>query len=392
MTAHDDATWMRRAVALGARGTRDVRPNPRVGCVIVQDGQEIASGWHAKVGGPHAEVVALAQLAGRADGATAYVTLEPCAHFGRTPPCAQALVDAGISRVVVGALDPNPQAAGGVAALRAVGVDVVTGVEEDACRALAEVFLTRIELGRPLVHAKLAMTLDGRIAAKDGTSRWISGPAARRCVHEWRAEAEAVLTGSGTAQVDDPTLDVRDVDDPTAARQPLRVVLDRRLRLDPECRLADTARQRTLVFVEDPSLLATDCARALLDRGVELACVSAAADATAGSGAGSWLTEVLRNLAARGVHHVLAETGPTLTSALLRQDLVDRLDLFIAPKLLGAGVPVVGDLGITSLNQALLWRLDGSERLGDDVHLTLRPRRAVSFADGNGPAGPVQRL
>lgn len=387
MISRDDATWMRRAVELGARGTREVRPNPRVGCVIVQDGQEIASGWHAEVGGPHAEAAALAELAGQAVGATAYVTLEPCAHFGRTPPCAQALVHAGIARVVIGALDPNPQATGGVATLRAAGVEVVTGVEEEACRALAEVFLTRIERGRPLVQAKLAMTLDGRIAAKDGTSRWISGPEARRRVHLWRAEAEAVLTGSGTAQVDDPTLDVRDVDDPSAASQPLRVVLDRRLRLDPESRLADTARQRTLVFVDDPAVLATDRARALRDRGVELVCVVAGTAPTVGDGDGSWMTDVLRALAARGVHHVLAEAGPGLTSALLRQDLVDRLDLFIAPKLLGAGVPVVGDLGVASLGQALQWRLDGTERLGDDVHLTLRPRRTVSGIHRNSPFG-----
>ena len=451
----DDSYWMRIAVQVGAQGGRAVRPNPRVGCVLVRDGEIVATGFHARCGGLHAEAVALARAGDRARGTTAYVTLEPCNHWGRTPPCAEALRAAGVVRVVVGVLDPHPHAKGGAATLRAAGIAVDTGVESAACARLAEVFLTNLIEKRAFLQMKLAMTLDGRTAAADGSSRWLTGPPSRARVHRWRAEADAVLIGSGTALADDPRLDVRDA--PLDGPQPLRVVLDRRLRLPVDGHLADTSRQPTLVICADVDAATGARGDELRRRGVEVLCIptgagagtgtgtaagaeagagtgtgtaagagagagtgtgtGTAAGAEAGAGAGTaagaeaeagtaagaeaeaaagaeagagtaagagagpeagfdpWLRAVLVALHARGVCAVLCEGGGELAGAFLREGLVDRLDVLVAPLLLGAGAPVVGDLGIGSLPAAHRLRFDPPQALGDDIWLCARPVR-----------------
>ncbi len=355
---HDDGFWMRRAIAVAALGSKAVRPNPRVGCVLVRDGQELAVGFHAKAGQAHAEKAALALAGDAARGSTAYVTLEPCKHTGRTGPCTESLIAAGVRRVVVGALDPFEPAGGGLEVLRAAGLEVTTGVETAAARRVAETFLTNVEHKRAFLQLKLAMTLDGLTAAQDGTSRWITGPEARREVHQLREQADAVLIGSGTVLLDDPRLDLRDLEDPSL-EAPLRVVLDRRLRTPPNARLGDTARQRTLI-VTAPDRLDTAEAQALRDRGVELL-------------AAGTLGETLRMLLDRGVCHVLCEGGATLATALLRQGLVDRLDVFVAGKLLGQGRPLLGDLGLGSIDAALALALDDVQRVGADLWITARP-------------------
>jgi len=372
----DDAAWLRLAIEVGGAGGRSVRPNPRVGCVLVKDGKLVATGWHARCGGPHAEAVALAQAGENAAGSTAYVTLEPCDHWGRTPPCSHALVRAGVVRVVVGALDPHRDASGGVATLRAAGLAVTTGVEATAAADLAEVFFCNLLHKRSFLQLKLAMTLDGRTSAADGSSRWITGAAARAQVHALRAAADAVLIGSGTALADDPRLDVRDA--PLAGGQPLRVVLDRRLRLPVSAHLADTSRQATLVYCDDAALAETARAEALRQQGVEIACLASAAGRDSGlpvtGRPDPWLALVLRDLYARGVCAVLCEGGHQLAGALLRAELCDRLDLILAPKLLGAGTPAFADLGIATLAEARDLRLEPPRLVGDDLWLTARPR------------------
>ena len=361
-----DRAWMLAAVRLGARGDRAVRPNPRVGCLIVQGERIVGQGWHAQVGGPHAEAIAIAAAGEAARGATAYVTLAPCNHWGRTPPCAAALVAAGIRRVVVGVGDPNPTAAGGCEALRAAGVAVDVGVAAEDCRDLAEVFLCGIDHGRSFFQVKVAMTLDGRVAAADGTSRWITGPGARRAVHAMRAEADAVLVGSGTALADNPRLDLRALTRQKNTLKPLRIVLDRRLRLPVTGQLAQTAAQATLVVTDDPRRESTAEAEALRERGVSLLVVPPAP---------AWLTAVAAALAQRGIHHVLCEPGPTLHAALWRERLVDRLDLFVAPRLLGDGLQTLPSLGIHTLADAIALRWSAPRRVDGDLWLTARPVR-----------------
>ncbi len=359
-----DESAMRAAIALGRLGTSAVRPNPLVGCVLVKDSEIIGEGFHARAGGPHAEVVALAEAGERARGSTAFVTLEPCNHFGRTPPCARALVDAGIQRVVIGVADPNPQAQGGAQALRDAGIDVQIGVCAAECRDLAEVFLVTIETNRPFVQLKIAMTLDGRIAAADGSSQWITGVAARGAVQALRGQSDAILIGSGTAVADNPRLNVRDNSRQTQT-QPLRVVADRRLRLSPQSHLANTADQRTWILTDGRLHGDRERRTQLQNQGIEL--IDVRADAA------DWLREALVQLRQRGVQQVLCEGGAQLGSALLTGHLVDRLDCFIAPKLLGAGRNAVENLSILQLAHAQSWRFAAPQAIGDDVWLTARP-------------------
>ena len=261
-----DRRWMRHAVTLGARADRGVRPNPAVGCVVVADGRMVGEGHHQRLGGPHAEVHALKMAGELARGATAYVTLEPCNHHGRTPPCVDALIAAGVARVVVGVADTTPSAAGGAERLRGAGVQVDVGVEGEAAARLAEVFLVNHHHERPFVRLKMAASLDGYTAASDGSSRWLTGAEARRRVHRWRADADAVMVGSGTALADDPRLDLRHG---VPGVPPLRVVADRRLRIGAGLRLADTTTQPTIVLCT-PASARTEQAATLTKRGVEL--------------------------------------------------------------------------------------------------------------------------
>lgn len=345
-----DEALMRRALALAERGRTTVSPNPLVGCVVAVDGEIVGEGFHARAGGPHAEVVALQGARDRAAGATAYVTLEPCAHHGRTPPCTQALMGAGITRVVAAIIDPDPVAAGGANALRAAGVRVDMGCCEEQARQQNEVFFHGLTTGRPFVVVKAAVSLDGRIAAADGTSQWLTGEQTRRRAHELRASADAVIVGSQTVLDDDPALTVRlpGYD----GTPPLRVVLDRRRRVRGALQVLD------------------DTAPTLLHRGD--------------------LDELLAQLWDRRVRSALVEGGASVVGAFLRAGLADRLVLHVAPVLLGAqGRPLVAGEWPATLIQAPRLRLHHVERVGDDVVLTLAPSPlpwAVPAADRAVPA------
>ena len=379
-----DRHWLAEAVAAGKQGDRRVRPNPQVGCALVLpsavgNGHLVASGHHAQVGGPHAEVVALRAAGAAAGGCTAYVTLEPCNHTGRTGPCSEALIAAGVSRVVIGWRDPHPTAGGGAERLAAAGLAVTIADPNEpvalACAELADVFLVNHLQHRAYVQLKLAATLDGRTAAADGTSRWITGPTARKQVHLWRQHADAVLIGSGTALADNPRLDLRELAR-DAGPMPLRVVLDRRLRLQPTSHLAQTEHQPTLVYVGHPAVLQTPQAQQLMAQGVGLVVVPETAS-SAGGDKQDWLQRVLQDLAQRNVHHVLCEGGATLAAALLADRLVDRIDLLLAPLLLGAGRPLIDDMGIRTLPDAHRWRWTSAMALGEDVWLTALQHRGV---------------
>lgn len=345
---------MRHAIALGARGLGQVWPNPAVGCVIVREGRVLARGWTQPGGRPHAEAMALAQCDAR--GAVAYVSLEPCAHHGKTPPCADALVAAGVARVVTALTDPDARVAGrGHARLRAAGIEVVEGVEHDAARAANAGFLLRVSEGRPLVTLKLALTLDGRIAMASGESRWITGALSRRAVHALRARHDAVLVGAGTLRADDPDLRVRDLG---MVRQPVRIVALPRLDIDPAARLFDGLPEAPLWLVHADTLAPPD---ALAARGVTL--IGCRPDA-----AGLEARAMLSALGARGLTRVLCEGGGMLAASLLRAGLVDQIVVFQAGALIGAeGRAGLGALGFAKLADAPRFQLQQVQALGNDV-------------------------
>ncbi|MGW2560777.1 bifunctional diaminohydroxyphosphoribosylaminopyrimidine deaminase/5-amino-6-(5-phosphoribosylamino)uracil reductase RibD [Streptomyces sp. NPDC001514] len=351
MATTADADAMHRAVELAARGLGSTSPNPVVGCVITDaSGQPVGEGFHQRAGGPHAEIHALRAAGGRARGGTAYITLEPCNHTGRTGPCAQALVEAGVARVVYAVADPNPQATGGADTLRAAGIDVESGLLEDEAEAGNIAWLTSVRLGRPYVLWKYAATLDGRIAAADGTSRWISSPESRADVHRLRAEADAVVVGSGTALADDPHLAVRGVD---GAVQPLRVVVDTdATAVKPGARILDDAAPTLIAVAEDAKTDLPDVVRIPRD------------------GSGLSVPALLAALHERGVRSVLLEGGPTLAGAFVSAGAVDKVVGYLAPVLLGAGRAALADAGISTITEAL--RLDVTEtvRIGPDLRIT----------------------
>src|SRR3954451_17062329 len=314
--SESETAAMRRALALAASPGVPLGPNPRVGCVLLSaDGSPVAEGFHRGAGSPHAEVEALSQAGGAARGATAVVTLEPCNHTGRTGPCAQALIAAGVRRVVVAQRDTNPVAIGGADTLRAAGVEVETGLLADDARELNRVWTFAVEQGRPFVTWKFATTLDGRSAAADGTSRWVSSPAARLDTHRLPALCDTMLVGTHTVAVDDPHLTVRDPDGVPLPRQPLRAVMGER-DLDPRRRIFDDAAETVHLRTRASETALTD-------------------------------------LFARDRQHVFLEGGPTLAGAFLRAGLVDEVVAYVAPMLLGSGRTAVGDLGITTISGAL---------------------------------------
>lgn len=353
-----DRRHMTHALGMGRRGLGRCWPNPAVGCVIVADGRVVGRGWTQPGGRPHAEVVALAQAGALARGATAYVTLEPCAHHGKTPPCADALIAAGIARVVSAIEDPDDRVAGrGHAMLREAGVQVDTGVLADEARRDLVGFLSRIERGRPLVTLKLASSFDGRIATATGESRWITGPQARRVVHAMRASHDAVLVGAGTARADDPMLDVRDLGMPY---QPVRIVMSRRLDLPLDGRLARSAGQVPLWLVHGPEASADLCAawQGLGARLIE--CPAAGRQVDLGA--------ALAALAEAGLTRIFCEGGGTLAAALLQAGLADRLVGMTAGLALGAeGTPAIGALGVDALAEAPRFHLLRHARLGADL-------------------------
>ena len=347
-----DHRFMARALRLAGRGLWTTSPNPRVGCVIVRDGKVIGEGWHERAGEPHAEVHALRAAGGDVRGATAYVTLEPCSHHGRTPPCADALIAAGVARVVAAMRDPNPLVSGqGMARLAAAGIATECGVLEADARELNIGFVSRMTRGRPWVRLKTASTLDGVTALDNGVSQWITGPAARRDGHRWRARACALLSGIGTVQEDDPSLTVREVD---TERQPLRVIVDARLALSPQARLfADIAQAPLLVVCASDD---TPRARALRDAGAELLVLPNDAGKVD-------LPAMLQALGARGINELHAESGHKLNGSLLREGCVDELLMYLAPTLLGNG------LG--------LFNLGPFDTLAQRIDLDVRDLRAV---------------
>jgi diaminohydroxyphosphoribosylaminopyrimidine deaminase/5-amino-6-(5-phosphoribosylamino)uracil reductase len=316
----DDHRYMALALRLAELGLNGTSPNPRVGCVLVRDGQVVGEGWHQRAGTPHAEVHALNQAGARARGATAYVTLEPCSHHGRTPPCAEALIAAGVGRVVAALRDPNPQVAGrGLAQLQAAGITVDCGLMEEPARELNIGFVSRMTRGRPWVRAKAAASLDGRTALANGVSQWITGPAARQDVQAWRARACAMLTGVGTVLADDPRLNVRDIETP---RQPLRVVVDSQLRTPPHAKILHGG--ALIVCAQDDA----PKRQALQAAGAEVL-------ALPGADGRVDLARLLQSLAEREVNELMVEAGAGLNGALLAAGLVDELVLYLAPMLLG---------------------------------------------------------
>jgi diaminohydroxyphosphoribosylaminopyrimidine deaminase/5-amino-6-(5-phosphoribosylamino)uracil reductase len=358
-----DYTYMARALQLAERGLYTTDPNPRVGCVVVRDGEIVGEGWHCRAGEAHAEVYALRQAGERAHGANVYLTLEPCCHHGRTPPCSDALIAAGVKRVVAAMEDPNPRVSGqGLTQLRQAGIAVETGVLQRESERLNPGFLRRMHSGRPWVRCKMAMSLDGRTALANGASRWISGEAARDDVQHWRARSSAVMTGVGTVLADDPALTVRLGPSLWAEqgcmgeiRQPLRVVMDSHLRMPARARILNEP-GRTLIFTAEAD---REAARALSAAGATVENVPSAP-----GGNGVDLEAALRYLGRTGVNEVWVEAGATLSGALLQQGLIDELIIYMAPLLMG--------------NMARgLFHLESLACLGDCIALDINDVRAV---------------
>lgn len=365
MSASDHA-WMARALQLARKGLYSTHPNPRVGCVIVADGERVGEGWHVRAGEPHAEVHALRQAGERARGATAYVTLEPCSHHGRTPPCAEALVKAGVGRVVAAMQDPNPQVAGrGLQFLRSAGIEVASGVLEAEARELNAGFIKRMESGLPYVRAKLAMSLDGRTAMASGESQWITGPAARAEVQRLRARSSVVLTGADTVLMDAARLTVRGAElgldaETTAlvlARPPLRVLVDGRLRVPLDAPF----------FQAGPALVVTAVA------GCEETYRCAGHEALVLGQERVDLTALLRELAARGANEVLVEAGPRLVGAFARLGLIDEYQVFMAAKFLGSSARPLLELPLERMSEARELKIVDIRAVGDDWKIVAIP-------------------
>jgi diaminohydroxyphosphoribosylaminopyrimidine deaminase/5-amino-6-(5-phosphoribosylamino)uracil reductase len=350
---------MAQALRLAEQGLYSTSPNPRVGCVLVADEKIIGSGWHRRAGEPHAEVHALLEAGVRAHGATAYVTLEPCSHQGKTPPCADALIGAGVSRVVIAVQDPNPKVAGeGIAKLRAAGIGVDVGLMEVTARELNTGFFARMTRGTPWLRSKIAMSLDGRTALANGASKWITGEAARRDAQHWRARSCAVLTGIATVLADDARLNVRDI---ATDRQPLRVVLDSKLRMPLAASMLEGGDVLVYTAMRDPEKIA-----ALEKVGATvwvLPDINGQVD----------LAAMLRDLAQRGCNEVLMEAGSTLNGAVLRAGLVDELVLYIAPQLLGDRARSMAQLGkLTGLDQRINLEWQDVRQVGNDLRITAK--------------------
>lgn len=365
MTAADwtdfDRAMMSRALALAQRGLYTTDPNPRVGCVLVRDGEIVGEGWHARAGEAHAEPVALAAAANKARGATAYVSLEPCSHHGRTPPCTGALIAAGVARVVYAARDPNPRVCGaGEEQLRRAGIEVRGGLMAEASRELNCGFVKRMELGLPFVRVKLAMSLDGRTALASGESRWITADTARKDAQRFRARSSAIVTGVGTILADDPALNVRI---PESDRQPWRVVLDSRLRTPSDARVINREGQVLVLGTHEDAR-----------RRASLEAQSVVVEMLPEEAGRPRLTAVLERLARLEMNEVWVEAGPTLAGAFVRAGLFDELVIYVAPALLGGdALPLLQLPAIARLEDKLRLRFTDFRAVGDDLRLTLRP-------------------
>lgn len=359
---------MRRALALARRGVGRTSPNPAVGCVIVKDGEIVGEGWHRKAGTPHAEVHALRGAGEKAGRSDVYVTLEPCSHHGKTPPCADALVEAGVGRVFAGMVDPNPKVSGnGLQKLRRAGIEVHVGLLEEECRLLNEPFIKHVSTGMPFVICKSAMTLDGKIATANGDSKWITSDKSRRYVHRLRAMVDAVMVGAGTVEADDPLLTARI----PGGRDPLRVIVDSRLRISPKARL---------LHVQSPAgtVIATisgdeaKIARLEKDGTVVLRCREKEGRVD--------LADLMARLGAMNVQSVLLEGGSELAGEMLRSDLIDKFHLFYAPKLVGgAGKRPFGGHGVERIADALILQEISVRRFGEDILVTAYPEKQCSL-------------
>ena len=364
-----DSDYMQQALALAARGQGFVEPNPMVGCVIVRDGQVIGEGWHQRFGGPHAEIEALRAAGERAKGASLYVTLEPCCHQGKTPPCTDAIIAAGIQRVVAAMQDPFPQVAGGgLAQLAAAGITVQVGLHEAEARALNAPYLKLLSTGRPWVIAKWAMTLDGKIATCTGDSRWISSEASRAIVHQLRSRVDAIVVGRGTAQRDDPLLTAR-LENAQPPRNAARVILDSAARLSSQSQLVRTARQIPTHVATGPDAPESEVRR-LTAAGCEVLVLPA-------SDRGQRLMFLLDELGRRRMTNILVEGGSEVLGSFFDARQIDEVHAFVAPKLFGgdgARGPI-GGVGIAAVADCL--QLDRPElrRLGDDFYLSGRVKR-----------------
>lgn len=347
-----DQAMMRRALGLAEKGLYTATPNPRVGCVLTQGERVVGEGWHEKTGGPHAEAKALVQASATARGATVYVTLEPCNHHGKTPPCARALIKAGVTRVVAAMRDPNPESKKGGDALVAAGIPFEFGLLEEEARELNIGFVSRMTRGRPWVRMKIAATLDGRTALSNGVSQWITGAEARKDGHRWRARACAILTGAGTIRADDPRLTVREVE---TTRQPLRVIADSHLETPANARILQG--DKVLIFAAREGKAPPNAEVVVLPNPqgkVEL-------------------KKMLEELARRGVNELHVEGGFKLNGSLLREGCVDEFLIYLNPSFLGdAAQGMVNLAEVTSLDQRVALKLRSLERVGDDIRVIAR--------------------
>lgn len=354
-----DARYMARALELARRGLYTTDPNPRVGCVVMRDDQIIGEGFHERAGQPHAEVIALRAAGDRARGATVYLTLEPCCHHGKTPPCTDALIGAGVARVVAAMPDPNPRVAGkGFAALKQAGVEFMSGLMQPDAEALNPGFICRMQHGRPFVRVKLAASLDGRTALANGESKWITGEPARADVQQWRARSSAIVTGIGTVLADDPSLNVRAFD---IGRQPLRVVLDSQLRMSPKAKMLALPGTTWVVTASNDTARTAALRKAGAD--VQVLAKDGRVD----------LAALMNMLAAREVNEVLVEAGATLSGALLEAGLVDELVLYQAPCLLGdAGRGLFRLANLTQMANRPTLEIKDTRAIGHDWRLVAR--------------------
>ncbi len=362
-----DSGHMAQALRLAERGLYTTTPNPRVGCVLVRDGRVVGEGWHERAGEAHAEVAALKRAGELATGATAYVSLEPCSHHGRTAPCTDALIAAKVARVVAAMQDPNPKVAGsGLARLRAAGIVTEVGILETEARELNLGFVSRMTRARPWLRLKIAASLDGRTALKNGVSQWITGPEARRDGHHWRARSCAVMTGIGTLRDDDPQLTVREVE---TSRQPLRIVVDSRLRISPQARLFDGG--SVLVATATQDAAKADALAAMGATVVLLPNAQGKVD----------LLRLTQHLAGLGINEVLVEAGKNLDSALLHAGVVDEFLVYLAPLMLGDAARGMLDLGeLTEMTKRLQLNILETRMIGPDLRIVARPAELDSVS------------
>lgn len=368
---HNHEYWMTKALQLAQKGLFTTHPNPRVGCVLVKQDELIGQGYHVKAGEGHAEVNALADAKQDVSGATAYVTLEPCSHQGKTPPCADALIKAGVARVVYGMQDPNPEVAGnGLAKLKAAGIEVVGPILEAECEALNPGFNKRMREGLPFVRVKLAMSLDGRTAMESGESQWITGPDARLDVQKWRAQSDAIVTGIGSVLADNPSMTVRINEqgqqvDAKAVRQPLRVIMDTALSIVPEAKILYPSSQACVFAIEEE--VEAEHLEVLQQKGVQVKFSPPGDDGRLD------LIDAMEQLADMGINEVLLETGAELAGGFLQAGLIDEIIVYMAPKLLGSSARALFQLPIEVMADAVDLQLKSVRQVGQDLRLVYQP-------------------